>query len=143
MRSPWEAENRTISAEEATARGRRFGWGKIFESGNLNSLTKNSKGIKAFGQGIHALQDAFAHKGRSDVNAQHLLNDRIGSTKDSENVSQTVVTVHNLLSENWTALDKTGISLTNLEGISKRQFSQVLSQIAKYFTQKDKEEEKN
>ena len=148
MRSPWEKENKTISEADAMTRGLEFGWSKIFESsksGKLNDLVRGNKGMRAFGQGMHALQDAFAHKGNGDpVGAKHALNDRFNfgqDFQDAKDISETAVSVHNLLSENWGALDKSGVKLTNTEGMTSKQISNVFTQISKYLSQKNKDDE--
>lgn len=141
MRSKWEEENNTISAADATKRGMEFGWNKIFESaesGNLNELKAGSKGIKAWGQGVHALQDAYAHKGRSDVGVGHLFNDRYGDTSGAERISGSATTVHNILSGNFSAFEGKSEIKFDAQGMTKSQLSKVMTAISNYLS-----EEKN
>ena len=63
------ADGENITNEAAMARGQEFGWNKIFEASSeikkvrgMENLKKNSKGIQALGQGVHALQDTVAHQ---------------------------------------------------------------------------------
>lgn len=147
MRSSWEKERFDsslggISDQKAMERGMSFGWSKIFESaesGSLQDLEINSKGIQAFGQGMHALQDAYAHYGRHDVGFGHIWNDRFGSLDGAKKITKSAVVVHNLLSENWESIDKTGIKI-DMTGMNKDQASKVFSQIQKYLRQKDKDD---
>ena len=144
MRSPWEDENNSISAAAATERGMQFGWSKVFESaesGSLNDLTANSSGIEAFGQGLHALQDAYAHKGRSDVGVGHLWNDRYGDTSQAENISESAVTVHNLLSGNYGAFKGSNKISFTATGMTSAQLSQAMQAVLDYLSQNKKEEE--
>ena len=149
MRSPWERDNETISEKGAMQRGLEFGWNKVFESaatGDLNSLKENTDGIEALGQGLHALQDAYAHKGNGeDVGIGHAKNDRFNfgkDFKDAKSITQTAVNIHNLLNENWGAIDKSGLKLTNTDGMTTKQFSIVISQALKYLKHKKNEDDK-
>ena len=90
MRSPEEAEAYErgmpggISSEEAMLRGQEFGWSKIFTSatqGKLSDLKENSNGIQDFGQGVHALQDSYAHKG-TDITHHDANNDAFPNIAD-------------------------------------------------------------
>ncbi|WP_346432367.1 RHS repeat-associated core domain-containing protein [Flavobacterium lipolyticum] len=138
MRSEWEEDNNTISAHDATERGMEFGWDKIFQSaeeGQLKDLKANSKGIEAFGQGVHALQDAYAHKGRSDVGVGHLWNDRYGDTSGAQRISDSAITVHNIMSGNWKAFEGKEEIKFDANGMTKNQFAKAMEQINKYLNQ--------
>lgn len=111
MRSPEEAQAGTISEHDAMERGMEFGWSQIFASakeGKLSDLRKNSKGIRAFGQGIHALQDAYAHRG-TDMDHHDWKNDvfpsaKTGWTSDYQQaygMTENAINVHNLMSGNF------------------------------------------
>jgi RHS repeat-associated protein len=146
MRSGWEEGNSTISSSGAMERGMQFGWNKVFESaesGSLNDLKGNSKGIQAFGQGLHALQDAYAHEGRSDVGASHLYNDRYGDTSQAENISGSAVTVHNLLSGNYSAFKGSNKISFTATGMTNAQLSQVMKAALDYLSQNKEEEDKD
>lgn len=111
MRSPEEAQAGTISEHDAMERGMEFGWSQFFASakeGKLSDLRKTSKGIRAFGQGIHALQDAYAHRG-TDMDHHDWKNDvfpsaKTGWTSDYQQaygMTENAINVHNLMSGNF------------------------------------------
>ena len=141
MRSPWERENNSISEKGAMNRGMEWGWGQIFEAskgGKLNSLKEESSGVRQLGQGIHALQDAYAHKG-TDMDNHDVWNDRFGDTSGAERISTSAVTVFKLLSGDYSGLgDKINISTT---GMSKEQLNTVMSSIKDYMNHLKKKEE--
>jgi len=129
MRSSWEKEQYDvgtggISAAGAMKRGMKFGWSKVFESaanGKLSDLKKNSEGIQQFGQGVHALQDGYAHKGRHDVGADHLRNDRYGNTSEAEGITNSAVMVHSIMSGDsgtFNSMLEGGTNSLDLNGIS-------------------------
>lgn len=145
MRSNREAElydnNGTggISERDAMLRGMQFGWNKIFESAKLGKISEfgiNSKGIQALGQGLHALQDAWAHKGVS-MNEHDAINDAFntnGGRDQAEALTASAVTVHQLLSGEWDKLgDKIDI---RTDGMSKKQWQTVQSKIQEYLNSK-------
>ncbi|MFT3918202.1 DUF6443 domain-containing protein [Cloacibacterium sp.] len=142
MRSEWEKDN-GFSASDAVLRGMHFGWGKIFESAKsgkkLDGLEKNSKEIQSFGQGIHALQDAYAHNGVT-MDDHSAKNDRFGDTTEAQNITKSAVSVYNLMTENWSAINSSGLYV-NSSGMDKNQWTQVLVQIQKYLNQ-EKESKK-
>lgn len=82
-----------VSADFAMKRGLAFGWDKVFEAakgGKLTELKKNSKEIQALGQGLHVLQDAYAHRGRHDVGSTILSTiymETLGKLKQLQNQS--------------------------------------------------------
>lgn len=141
MRSPWERENSSISEKGAMNRGMEWGWGQIFEAskgGKLNSLKEESNGVRQLGQGIHALQDAYAHKG-TDMDNHNVWNDRFGDTSGAERISTSAVTVFKLLSGDYGGLgDKINISTT---GMSKEQLNTVMLSIKDYMNHLKKKEE--
>jgi RHS repeat-associated protein len=137
-----------ISAKDAMARGMKFGWDKIFESASsgvtLSEMQKNSEEIQAFGQGMHALQDAYAHQGRHDVGVSHLYNDIYGDTKQAEAISKSAVVVHKLLTNDFSGIKTNQIKIVT-EGMSTEQISTVMKQIGQYFNylnERKKKEEK-
>jgi RHS repeat-associated protein len=140
MRSPQESEQGSISEDQAMQRGMEFGWGKIFESasyGSLNDLSKNTIGMESFGQGMHALQDAFAHRG-TDHDKHSLVKDQFPSLvrggksdyKKAFNISISAVNVHNLMSGNFDALGSDVKIYT--DGMSADQKGQLLSKMQEY-----------
>jgi RHS repeat-associated protein len=151
MRSPEETaafnngEQGGISSNDALLRGQEFGWSKIFESakeGKLSELEKNTKGIQAFGQGIHALQDSYAHKG-NDINEHDAHNDIIANS-DADYIgagvlTRTAINVHNLLSGDFknvkTASDG-AVRLEDIGGMNENQFSQLMEKIKQFLSTK-------
>jgi RHS repeat-associated protein len=140
MRSPQESEQGSISEDQAMQRGMEFGWGKIFESasyGSLNDLSKNTIGMESFGQGMHALQDAFAHRGTYH-DKHSLVKDQFPSLvrggksdyKKAFNISISAVNVHNLMSGNFDALGSDVKIYT--DGMSADQKGQLLSKMQEY-----------
>lgn len=117
-----------------------FGWSKTFESaksGKLNDLKVNSKGIQAFGQGVHALQDAYAHKGTT-MDEHSAYNDRRGDTSGAEAITNSAVTVHNILSGNWSAFDNQDCIKFDTQGMTKDQVSTVMNAINDYLAKNKK-----
>lgn len=143
MRSYYEYYSRAtggrafgISAKDAMKRGMEFGWNKVFESAangtKLSDMKKNSSEIQAFGQGMHALQDAYAHEGRHDVGASHIYNDIYGDTKQAEAISKSAVVVHKLLTNDFAGIKTNHINIVTT-GMTAEQKSTVLKQIGQYF----------
>jgi len=97
-----------ISAADAMKRGLEFAWGMVFEAAGsgtkLNDLKANTEAIQDLGQGLHALQDAYAHKGRHDVGAGHIWNDFHGNTATSYNISSSAINVYKLLTNDFAGL---------------------------------------
>ena len=145
MRSPWERGNNYISARSAVQRGMEFGWGQVFNAAKsgkkLSSLQEESSTVRQLGQGIHALQDAYAHEG-TDIDNHDAFNDRFGNTSGAERISESAVTVYKLISGDWEGLgDRINISSA---GMSKSQLDTVMKSIREYFDsrkKKDKEYE--
>lgn len=155
--SAWHAmraDNEKITDAAALERGLSFGWSKILEAGEqakkiggVDKLQKNSAGIQALGQGIHALQDAIAHKG-TDMEGHDLMNDMYPSSSDITKATQAAfnaVLVTEVLSGNYSNV-KEGMTI-DLTGTNTKQYNQITSafeNIAKKvsFTGKPKEEKK-
>ena len=134
MRSGYEKDNNLISARGATDRGMEFGWSKIFESaksGKLENLKVNSKGIQAWGQGVHALQDAYAHEGTT-MEEHSVYNDRYGDKSGAEGISNSAVTVHNILSGNWSAFEGKKEIKFDAQGMTKAQLNTVMNAVNDY-----------
>ena len=143
-RSPEEAAANSISENDAMERGMQFGWDQIFASakeGKLSDLKKNSKGIKAWGQSVHALQDAYARKG-VDINHHNVRKDVFPSlgeewSSDYENAGQVTryaINVHNLISCNFAAVktNEDGNLELRIEGMTENQFRELLSRVQEY-----------
>ncbi|MFN1217010.1 DUF6443 domain-containing protein [Chryseobacterium kwangjuense] len=144
MRSSWESD-KGYTADDAMRRGMQYGWQKVFDSakkgGKLSDLKANSKGIQDFGQGIHALQDAYAHKGTT-MDDHSILNDRYGDTKEAERISTSAVNVHNLITGDFdkiiTGYD--GNVSISFEGMTSSMREQVMTKIHNYIDYRNKKE---
>jgi RHS repeat-associated protein len=147
MRSPQEREQNTISESDAMLRGMEFGWGKIFESegyGNLGMLAQNTTGMEAFGQGIHALQDAFAHRG-TDIENHNLIKDQfpslvqggMGDYKKAFAITKSAIMVHHLMSGNFDMLSESLLKL-HTDGMSGDQKQQLLQKIQEFLSTRNK-----
>lgn len=111
---------------QAMRRGLEFGWSNIMAQ---------QKGLNEglLGQGLHALQDAYAHKGASTnehlgfnwSSAGMVNNDMYGDTSKAELITQSAVTVLSLFNkDNNGANLKNGMQL-DFTGMSKSQLSTV------------------
>jgi hypothetical protein len=127
-----------ISAEDAMKRGIKFGWDKIFESakyGRLEDLEINSVGMEALGQGLHALQDALAHKGASW--AEHDLNNDIyGDLTATKQITRSALIVHKILNKDFSNFEKDDVSKIDMSGMSNDQKQQVLDSVKDFFDKK-------
>ncbi len=124
MTADWE----TLSSQEAMNRGLAFGWEKIFlstMSGNIEDMKANSKGLERLGQGIHALQDAFAHEGIK-MEDHDLKNDIFGNQTAARSITRSAILVHQILRGNFknisgtTTLDMRGASQSQIDEVTKR-----------------------
>ena len=78
------------------------GRSNVFEAAELSSLNDlqiNTPAVQALGQGLHALQDAFAHRGEN-MN-KHLFNstiwDIVGSTNGARSITKSALIVYEIL----------------------------------------------
>ena len=111
---------------QAMQRGFEFGWSNIFaQKGGLDE--------GKLGQGLHALQDAYAHQGASTnehlgankSSVEMLTNDMYGDTSKAERITASAVTVLSLFNK-----DNKGAGLSNgmsldFSGMSRRQVREV------------------
>lgn len=130
MQSPQEG----ISRKEAMMRGMKFGWGKLIESaeeGSLEDFKINSTGIQNFGQGLHALQDAYAHQG-CHMDDHSVWNDMANEydMRNAQEVTNSAVMVHKLISGSYDKLPESFSIITT--GMSDEQLNKVNSAIDKY-----------
>ena len=129
-----KADGEKLSDEDATARGQAFGWSQIIEAsseirkvGGIENLKENSAGIQELGQGIHALQDAIAHKG-TDLAHHDLYNDMYPSAGDAakaQSAATNGVIVSEVLAGDYTHA-KNGMTI-DLTGTTSEQYKQVIS----------------
>lgn len=146
MMSLEEHDQNSISMADAKERGEQFGWNMIFgsaetaarEGKTLGSLEKNSALIQEWGQGVHALQDAIVHKGRSDVGAGHLWND-LTPDKAAADITNTAIGVYSLITKDYKAVDKLQNITINMEGMSSNQKATVWNALQDYLKSKNKQ----
>jgi hypothetical protein len=130
-----------ISRKDAMLRGLGFGWGKIFESareGKMSDFKMNSKGLQDLGQGLHALQDAWAHTGVS-MDEHDVLNDAFntnGNRKEADELTESAITVHKLISGDWTNLGES-VNI-RMDGMNDEQKQQALSAAQDYIKTRKK-----
>ncbi len=111
---------------QAMQRGLQFGWSNIMDQ-------KNGLDEGKLGQGLHALQDAYAHQGASTnehlgankSSVGMLNNDMYGDTSKAELITQSAITVLSLFNK-----DNNGAGLSNgmqldFSGMSKKQLGTV------------------
>jgi hypothetical protein len=111
---------------QAMQRGLKFGWSNIMDQ-------KNGLDEGKLGQGLHALQDAYAHEGASTnehlgangSSVSMLTNDMYGDTSKADLITQSAVTVLSLFNkDNNGANLKNGMQL-DFSGMNKKQLSTV------------------
>jgi hypothetical protein len=130
VNSTWHAmtaDNEKISNADAMERGQSFGWGKIIEAGS----SKGTAQLEALGQGIHALQDAIAHKG-VDMDNHDLVNDMNPSkadAKQAENVAYNGILVSEVIGGNYANITN-GMTI-DLTGTTKNQYNTIKSAFQK------------
>lgn len=126
-----------MSKKEAQQRGREFGWKNVFKAakgGTIDKWGRNSDEQKAFGVGIHALQDAEAHEGVQmkdhDLNKDMVKGDKGQIAFDKAmSISESAVLVTEMLNGKFDNI-KDGTSL-NISGMNKDQFQQVINSALK------------
>ncbi len=127
MMSNKEAES-GMTHEQAVQRGLSFGWSNIFAQQEKEDIDK-------LGQGIHALQDAYAHNGAStdehlgvnnygiyNESARDMLyNDAFGNTNQAEQITKSAGTLLQMFKGNTSSLQN-GMSF-NFTGLSAKQLT--------------------
>jgi hypothetical protein len=111
---------------EAMNRGFQFGWENIFAQ-------KDGYDEGKLGQGLHALQDAYAHQGASTnehlginvSSAKMLQNDMSGNTSNADFITNSAVAVFSLLRGNSNGVGLSDGMQFNFTGMSKKQLSQT------------------
>ena len=142
------AEANHMSERGAQSRGLSYGWENIFKAGSEN-------GLSSLGIGLHALHDAFAHKGAKTSDhlginlssAGMLFVDQYGNSAsnsiggDAQLITRTAIISYGLLKgDNSYIQNAYNKGLTGLlfEGISKEQFdilSKKANEAGYYFKQ--------
>lgn len=128
-RSNWHAMMSDAEAtvgmthEEAMQRGLSFGWGNIFAQ-------QNEQDVGKLGQGLHAIQDAYAHNGASthehlgvnQSSAKMMWNDMYGSTSKAELITKSAGVLLQLFEGNTSSLqDGMQFDLMSQEQLSTTQ----------------------
>jgi RHS repeat-associated protein len=121
-----------VSPREATRRGQEFGWSNIFKAadgGTPDQWKRNSKEYKAFGVGIHALQDSKAHQGVKMKDHDLDIDMAKGEKgqlafKNAMSISESAVLVVEMLNGNFSHIQD-GTTL-DVSGMNKEQFQKVL-----------------
>jgi RHS repeat-associated protein len=132
MMSNKEAED-GMTEDDATLRGLQFGWDNIFAS--VSSTGTVSLG--QLGQGLHALQDAIAHRGVKTndhlgwnwSSTKKLANDMYGSRWEAANLTKSALVVIDVLKGKKSNL-KSGDRL-DLRGMSSSQLNKFLQALMK------------
>ena len=132
MMSDQEAKD-GMTEEQAMLRGLQFGWSQIFAPAN----STGTESLEHEGQGLHALQDAIAHKGvrtsdhlgTSWSSFKKLWNDAYGSQGVAANLTRSALIVGEVLRRKKTNL-KDGDPL-DLQGMSGGQLSQFMNGLLK------------
>ncbi|RYU91840.1 hypothetical protein [Emticicia agri] len=129
MMSDAEAEA-GMTEKQAMERGLKFGWDNIFASKGTD--------LGKIGQGLHALQDAYAHKGMKT--SDHLgwnissvwqtgFIDMYSSRLQAFNITRSAIVVLDLIQGKDTNI-KDGDRL-NLTGMSNQQFLYIIKSLRK------------
>ena len=132
MMSDKEAED-GMTEGEAMLRGLQFGWDNIFAS--ISSTGTES--LEHLGQGLHALQDAIAHRGKKTndhlglnwSSVKQFGKDLYGSTREASNLTRSALIVIDVLKGKKSNL-KDGDTL-DLRGMSSTQLNQFLGTLVK------------
>ncbi len=119
-----------MTEQQATERGLKFGWDNVFASQD-----KGGNNLGMLGQGLHALQDAIAHKGASTnkhlgwnwSSVKKFTNDLYGSTWEAANLTRSAIIVVDVLNGKKGNL-KDGDKL-DFRGMSTDQFNSFLGSL--------------
>jgi RHS repeat-associated protein len=139
LNSSWhsmKADEENVTDEFAMQRGQQFGWDNIFtaadeakKAGGIDNLEINSTGIRALGQGVHALQDAVAHGGE-DMKHHSIWDDTFPSQKKESQaglVTKSAIFAIEVLGGNYKHLSSS--MEVNFDGMSEKQFVRLLTAI--------------
>jgi len=119
-----------LTSTQAMERGLQFGWDNIFAQ-------KNGLDEGKLGQGLHALQDAYAHKGAATnehlgfntSSIKMLMNDMHGNTSSAELITESAGAVLSLFNpQNKGDGFKNGMKL-DFSGMNSSQLGQVTDRL--------------
>jgi len=132
-RHSMEGDHEHIGYFAANRRGQEFGWKTIFEAakqGKISSYTKNSKGAKAFGTGLHALQDSKVHNGTKFEKHDHLA-DFGGNAAEGQakNITESALIVIEVLNGDFSNL-KDGTEL-DISGMGRNELDTLIQSLLK------------
>jgi hypothetical protein len=127
-----EGDHENIGSLAAKKRGQEFGWSKVFEAakaGDPSTYKKGSKAAKAFGVGVHALQDSKAHEGvkmdKHDIKKDMGQGkDGLNAYKNGMNITESAVLVVQMLNGNYSNV-KDGTTI-EISGMNSKQLSQLI-----------------
>lgn len=134
-RHSMEADNENIGPEEAKRRGQEFGWANVLEAAKGGSPDKwgiGSKAAKAFGVGVHALQDSKPHNGTKMEN--HNIKKDLALGKDGKQayadatkITESALIVVEVMNGNFSHVQNgTTFDLSGMNGDQKKQFVDAL-----------------
>ncbi|MEZ4724363.1 MAG: RHS repeat-associated core domain-containing protein [Candidatus Kapaibacterium sp.] len=126
-----EEADKGMSHSEAMNRGFEFGWDNILDQSEGLDVGK-------LGQGLHALQDAYAHKGASTkehltakptsfysvTSMYYMINDLYGETNEANHITMSAGIILQAMNGNSSVYTKNGV-LLNLEGMTKMQLEKT------------------
>jgi RHS repeat-associated protein len=132
-RHSMEGDHEHIGYFAANRRGQEFGWKKIFEAakqGKVDSYKKNSKGAKAFGVGLHALQDSKVHNGTKFAKHDHLADFGGNVAEDqAKNITESALIVIEVLNGDFSNL-KDGMEL-DISGMGRDELGTLIQSLLK------------
>ena len=115
-----------MTNEQAMERGLQFGWSNIFAQ-------KSGLDEGKLGQGLHALQDAYAHKGASTKehlglnlsSVNMIMKDMYGDTSKAEKITTSALVVLSLFNKNNGAKGLSDGMNLDFSGMSQKQINEV------------------
>lgn len=132
-RHSMQGDHEYIGNVAAMRRGQEFGWKKIFEAvkeGTIGSYTENSKGAKAFGVGLHALQDSKVHKGVKFANHDHLAD--LGNNQaegQAASITDSAIIVAEVLNGDYSNLSAG--STLDISGMGSKELKTLINAVLK------------
>jgi hypothetical protein len=132
-RHAMEGDHEDIGYYAAVTRGQEFGWRKLFEAakeGSIDSYKINSRGAKAFGVGMHALQDSKVHNGVKFKFHDHLADLGNNRAEDyAKQITESAIIVMEALNGDFSHL-KDGMDL-DISGMGYDQYFDLVNTLLK------------
>ena len=135
MRHSMEGDSENIGSQNARKRGEEFGWTNIFKAakyGTPDKWEKGTEGAKAFGVGVHALQDSKAHNGVKMKNHSLLKDAKSGAdgTKaydEAVNITISALVIVEILNGNFSHIKNgTKLETTGMNAEQKKKLHEAL-----------------